>query len=292
MSPRKIKLALLSFFSIFFVLIIVQTILNAESARLPTFAYIDSLLLLAAVGCFVCAIGLAVPDIFGFRMEKPVAAFFIAFVLLMLSRTYVNAYGTFPDMPKFTMEIPKISMKLPTPSLALPASGSGTPKATTTAASDQLWLHEVQPQPGIPVSLSIPSAHIQIPIEQVGITVSGEMESPKVPEQAGWYSLGPRPGMKGQAIILGHSGWVRGRAVAFDNLDLVKKGDTIMVTDDLGKVHTYTADSMHTYSYDKPLTDMMAGAHGDGLALITCAGDWDKAKKTYKQRLVVLAVEK
>ena len=45
------------------------------------------------------------------------------------------------------------------------------------------------------------------------------MGTPKNPENAAWYELGPRPGEEGSAVIDGHYGtWKNGKTSAFDRL--------------------------------------------------------------------------
>jgi sortase (surface protein transpeptidase) len=290
MSLHRIKHALLLCFLAFFVLIIVQTLLNAEDAGAPASVYVNDLLFFTAIASVLCIPGLVSPKVYGFRMGKPLIVIFFVFFALIISKTYVNIRGSLPELPKLTISFPEFHVPRATAdSATAPVSAPISTTTTLTMSIDTVPAGPPRPQAGVPVSLSIPAAKIDAKIEKVGITSSGEMEAPKVPEQAGWYEYGPRPGMDGLAILLGHSGWVRGRAVAFDALHLVKKGEQIYVSDDMGHVHPYRAVSVKKFAYDAPLSTMVGTTTETGIALITCAGDWDKEKHIYKERLVVLA---
>src|SRR5258708_25545104 len=62
----------------------------------------------------------------------------------------------------------------------------------------------LSPTPGIPQTISIPKISVTSPIEQVSQDKNGQMETPLHAENTGWYSLGFRPGQKGNALIDEH----------------------------------------------------------------------------------------
>lgn len=139
-----------------------------------------------------------------------------------------------------------------------------------------------------PVRLKIPKIKVDAVVEHMGLTASGDMQSPGTNGSAGWYKYSSYPGNKGSSVIAGHVG-VRNPAV-FTHLDTLVQGDTVLVTDDKGQEVKFTVTSSKWYDYQIEATEVFesdkSGAH---LNLITCAGDWDSSQDTYSQRLVVFA---
>lgn len=154
------------------------------------------------------------------------------------------------------------------------------PKAAAQAAIITDW----------PVRVEIPKINVNASLDYVGLTPQGALDAPKVPEDAGWYDKGPRPGEAGTAIIDGHFGWKNNIPAAFDNLNLLQKGDMITVIDDEGNSTNFVVSNVETYAENQAanaiFTTAGAGAH---LNLITCKGTWNAAQESYSNRLVVFA---
>lgn len=74
----------------------------------------------------------------------------------------------------------------------------------------------------------------------------------------------------------------------FWNLDKLKSGDEIEVTDVNGKSYIFVVTHQKSFDFDKvPLQDIFANADGKRLNLITCEGTFNKTNKNYSKRLVV-----
>jgi sortase A len=125
-------------------------------------------------------------------------------------------------------------------------------------------------------------------IEPVGLTSQQDMDVPRDPRNVGWYSGGPAPGQTGNAVIDGHLNWTSGPAV-FWNLDKLRVGAQIQVTDASGHTVVFHTANSVTYPIDQPPPPGLfrAGGGERRLALITCAGDWTDTG--YSKRLVVEA---
>ncbi len=141
-----------------------------------------------------------------------------------------------------------------------------------------------------PLRLKIPGINVDAPVIYVGLTADGAMDVPKGPSEVAWFNLGPRPGGQGSSVISGHFGtWKDGEGSVFDNLNKLKKGDTVSVLDGRGAVITFAVRELRTY--DNPNADASdVFSSNDGKAhlnLITCGGDWDRLQKAYPHRLVV-----
>ena len=141
----------------------------------------------------------------------------------------------------------------------------------------------------LPVRLKIPKIRINAHIEQVGLTLSGEVGVPKGLANAAWFKQSVRPGESGSAIIDGHFGrWKNGKPAIFNNLFKLRKGDRVYVEDDSGKSITFIVRESRLYNkYDEAAEVFDLSDNKAHLNLITCEGVWDKISKSYSKRLVV-----
>ncbi len=122
-----------------------------------------------------------------------------------------------------------------------PQTLSTQTKVTPTAVATLTIL------PEIPSQLSIPSINVNADIEQVGLDAQGKMDVPKTHITVGWYSLGFRPGQKGNAVLAGHLDHPSGSPAVFWNLPKLKAGDKIIITD--SNRNSYTFSVTHTEKY-------------------------------------------
>lgn len=159
------------------------------------------------------------------------------------------------------------------------ATATKSPKVATQAAIITNW----------PVRVEIPEINVNASLDYVGLTSQGALDTPKVPQDAGWYDKGPRPGDVGTAVIDGHFGWKDDIPAAFDNLHLLQKGDTITIIDDEGKNTNFVVRDVETYAKDQAAGSIFTTAGGTHLNLITCEGTWNAAQASYSNRLVVFA---
>src|SRR5687767_7843896 len=59
----------------------------------------------------------------------------------------------------------------------------------------------------LPARLMVPALGLNARIAPVGLSQSGEMDVPGSAGEVGWYDLGPRPGERGNAVLIGHNVW-------------------------------------------------------------------------------------
>ncbi|MDO8556867.1 MAG: class F sortase [Candidatus Jorgensenbacteria bacterium] len=145
-----------------------------------------------------------------------------------------------------------------------------------------------QANSGLPVRLKIPKINVDSKLEYVGITPQGAVGAPKDPGNAAWLDLGPRPGEKGNSIIVGHFGWKNGIPAVFDYLYTLRKGDKLYVEDEKGATVTFIVRELRTYGENEDASDVFSSSDGKAhLNLITCEGVWNKVSKSYSERLVV-----
>jgi len=140
----------------------------------------------------------------------------------------------------------------------------------------------------IPTQIIIPKINVDAAIESVGLTPQGEVGATEGPINAAWFNLGPVPGEIGASIIDGHSGWKDGTPAIFDNLHNLTEGDKIYIKNQKGDTITFIVRSLQIYGKNENTSSIFIS--NDGLAhlnLITCAGSWNKNKKSSYDRLVI-----
>jgi sortase (surface protein transpeptidase) len=117
------------------------------------------------------------------------------------------------------------------------------------------------------------------------------MDTPKNPDSAAWFDLGPRPGEIGNAVIDGHYGvYKNGKVSVFNNLHTLKMGNHILVKDDAGNHITFIVRKLRIYSrHEHPPEVFLSNDGLSHLNIITCQGIWDRKAKNYPNRLVVFA---
>jgi LPXTG-site transpeptidase (sortase) family protein len=136
--------------------------------------------------------------------------------------------------------------------------------------------------------IKIPKIKVDAPIINAGLTVSGELAVPKGPAEAAWFSLGPRPGEIGNAVISGHYGWKDNIPAVFDNLSKLKKGDKVYFQNENGTTTAFVVRSVKVYGQNAKAPEVFISTDGKAhLNLITCGGIWNKTQKSYSNRLVV-----
>lgn len=143
---------------------------------------------------------------------------------------------------------------------------------------------------GLPARLSIPRIGVDAALESVGLTPEGAMDVPTGPANAAWFSLGPRPGEEGSAVIAGHYGWKDGLPAVFDDLSSLQKGDNIYVEDENGVLTAFVVRELRSYGEYEDAPEVFGSSDGKvHLNLVTCGGAWNANSKTYAKRLVVFA---
>ena len=143
-------------------------------------------------------------------------------------------------------------------------------------------------QVGLPTRLKIPSIKVDAPVEYVGLTSDGAMDVPKGTVNVGWFNLGRRPGENGSAVIGGHFGTINNKPQVFNNLHKLRKDDKIYIEDEKGRNIIFVVHEIQKYGKDEDSSGIFGSSDGKAhLNLSTCTGVWNKAEKTFSERLVV-----
>jgi hypothetical protein len=140
-----------------------------------------------------------------------------------------------------------------------------------------------------PVRLVIPAIGVTTPLVRLGLEPGGGMAVPSDYGRAGWFAEGPAPGQVGPAVIAGHVDSRTGPAV-FSRLRDLRPGDQIRVVSADGSRLRFVVEGARSYPKDGFPTDAVFGpVPAAALHLITCAGDFDRARGSYRDNLVVFA---
>lgn len=141
-----------------------------------------------------------------------------------------------------------------------------------------------------PRRLLIPVIGVNAPVENVGITPLGDLDTPSRSPwvDTGWYASGPRPGETGSAVIDGHLNRPGNLPAVFWLLYKLHKGDGVDILDSNGrKLHFQVIDVEYYEPQNAPIQQIFGNASGKYLNLITCAGDWIPSQHQTTLRLVV-----
>lgn len=177
---------------------------------------------------------------------------------------------------------------------AAPSSVSG-PGSLLPALSDGPTgpAHDVTSSPAQvarPVRVRIPAIGVDSSLQTLGLTRSGELQTPSKWQQAGWYGDGVRPGDIGPAVIAGHIDSVSGPAV-FYRLRELHSGDRVYVSRADGSTVTFTVSTIAQYPKSRFPTEAVYGPTSEPvLRLVTCTGVFDARHHNYLDNLVVTAV--
>lgn len=139
-----------------------------------------------------------------------------------------------------------------------------------------------------PVGLRIAAIDVTTPLVRLGLMPDRTVEVPNNPDRAGWFHLGPTPGRRGSAVILGHVDSVQGPAV-FARLQELQPGDVVAVDREDGSTIRFVVRKAVLYANaDFPAHRVYAATHrGRRLNLVTCGGSYDSTRGGYQSNLVV-----
>jgi LPXTG-site transpeptidase (sortase) family protein len=140
-----------------------------------------------------------------------------------------------------------------------------------------------------PVRISIPAIGVNARVTRLGLNPDRTVEVPKNLADTGWFELGPEPGERGSAVILGHLESLAGAGV-FKRLRELRVGKVITIHLQDGSKVQYVADSMIRVPKSRFPTDRVyAQTKQPTLRLITCAGTMNPATGYHPDNYIVFA---
>ncbi|MFJ9536409.1 class F sortase [Streptomyces sp. NPDC101225] len=167
-----------------------------------------------------------------------------------------------------------------------PAAVGGPPEAELPPAVGPL-------KAALPERVDIPGLGVQAPVIARGLDAHGAVEPPSFDraDAVGWYAGGTAPGADGAALLVGHLDTTT-RPAVFRELRAVRPGQTVRVLRDDGTVAEFTVDGVQVQSRDHFDAARAYGQHRAGraeLRLITCAGTFDRVRRSYSANVIVSA---
>lgn len=143
----------------------------------------------------------------------------------------------------------------------------------------------------VPTKILIPSINLRAGLDTVGLRPDGTIETPPYERahRAAWYRLGPAPGERGAAVLVGHVDSKKAVAV-FWYLTRIVPGDEIQVTREDRRTALFTVTSIEEFTKTAFPTDRVyADPDTPQLRLVTCGGRWDPVRGEYPDNVVVFA---
>ena len=108
-------------------------------------------------------------------------------------------------------------------------------------------------------------------------------------DAVGWYEYGPVPGQAGSAVLAGHVD-LNGRKGALFALRDAEAGDEIAVLLSDGSARRFEVVAVEQFAKAAVPYDALFARAGDPrLVVITCGGDFDRARRSYADNVVVTA---
>jgi sortase (surface protein transpeptidase) len=139
------------------------------------------------------------------------------------------------------------------------------------------------------VRLTIPAIGVATPLVRLGLEPGGAMAVPADFGRAGWFAGGPAPGQVGPAVIAGHVDSRTGPAV-FYRLRELRPGQAVVVERADGTRLRFLVSGARSYPKAAfPTAEVFGPVPEAELRLITCSGDFDRARGSYRDNLVVSA---
>ena len=162
-----------------------------------------------------------------------------------------------------------------------PPAGPGTSPAR---------LADVVPRTDPPVEVLVDGR--AVPVDAVGLDADAQVVVPDDVRRAGWYAAGPQPGDPGgAAVLVGHVDDRDQGLGAFAVLRELPAGAEVRVRTASGREVVY--DVVAREQFDKaevPLQRVFAPGGPHRLVLVSCDGEFDAARDSYTDNVVVTAV--
>jgi hypothetical protein len=163
---------------------------------------------------------------------------------------------------------------------------AGTGRFTVVDVPIRSW-RRLPPSP--PLRLEIPAIGVSARLVRLGLGADGRMQVPDDFQAAGWFTGAAEPGQLGPAVVAGHVDSRTGPAV-FYRLRELRPGDEVRVVRADRRVVRFVVESLASYPKPELPADRVYGpTTAPALRLITCAGSFDRRRRSYRDNLVVEA---
>ncbi|POM26167.1 Sortase family protein [Actinomadura rubteroloni] len=172
---------------------------------------------------------------------------------------------------------------------AVVPSDPAAPPAPGPSSTGRIVPATVAPlPPSTPVRLDVPRIGVRTALMKLAKNPDRTVETPPLSRagEAGWYRLGPAPGSRGAAVIIGHVDSQRGPAV-FYRLGELRPGDRFSVRRADGSTAVFRVDSVERVAKDRFPTERVYADPGyPAIRLITCGGRFDRGTGHYVDNVI------
>lgn len=175
---------------------------------------------------------------------------------------------------------------------AAPISVSADPMASIPAPSSAPAPQPAGQQAPLPASVSIPAIKVTSTLIPLGVNPDLTVQVPdlKTPQQAGYFTLGVRPGEIGSAVLLGHVDG-DGRLGVFHDIHTLNLGDPIVIGRADGSMITFKVTRVRTVLKTAfPSQDVYGPKPDAEIVLVTCGGELDRAAHNFLSNVIVTGV--
>lgn len=145
-----------------------------------------------------------------------------------------------------------------------------------------------------PWQLAIDKLGIDANILPMGILDDGSLEAPKGAWDVGWYDQSALPGSGENALLIdGHVNDALGTPGIFYKIHSLQRGDIIKIQRGDKRTFSYEVVKVEQKPIENvDMAKMLRSSETgkEGVNLITCGGEYDNGRQTYKDRILVYAV--
>ncbi len=144
--------------------------------------------------------------------------------------------------------------------------------------------------PSEPKYIRLPSIQAEGFIQKMGIDQNQQIAAPGNVNLAGWYVNSALPGQAGLSIIDGHVDGLTSPGI-FKRLGQLKKDDKFVIELGNGSELNYVVASASVVANDQAAGVLFSQDPkvSSQLNLITCGGAFNRASKSYEQRVIITA---
>lgn len=140
-----------------------------------------------------------------------------------------------------------------------------------------------------PLRVRVPAIGVDSSLVELGVDDDGALVPPADFDRAGWFAGGPAPGTVGPSVIAGHVDSRDGPAVFF-RLGELAGGDEVLVDRADGTTARFAVTGAERFPKDRFPTQQVYGPTPRAeLRLITCGGEFDRDRRSYRDNVVVTA---
>jgi hypothetical protein len=168
-----------------------------------------------------------------------------------------------------------------------PSTQDRLPREAVTGG--RLTAHAVPRRVTRPRWIRIPAIGVSALVGPIGLNKDRTIHVPRHFGKTGWYKLGPKPGERGPAVIVGHIDSKTGPAV-FYRLHELKRGNRIEIrTADRSTVRFRVNGLERWPKAEFPTRRVYGRTRGSVLRLVTCSGNFDASTGHYVDNTIVFA---